>query len=69
MFAKPWSPTMSLRYALSGQLQQAWHRRVTEYSSHWKRTVYRDEYEWRDIPTEQPSQTTSAESTPGEQDG
>jgi hypothetical protein len=48
-----WKPTMSLRWA--PKLQQMWWREVGEYSEFWKRTLWKPEYEWRDVPIEQPA--------------
>jgi hypothetical protein len=53
-----WQPTMHLRWNIGGKLQQMWWREVDEYSTFWKRTLWKPEYEWRDITTEQPSQET-----------
>lgn len=53
-----WKPTMSLRWA--PKLQQMWWREVSEYSEYWKRVLWKPEYEWRDVPFEQPAQETRA---------
>lgn len=53
-----WQPTSHFRWNLGGKLQQMWWREVSEYSTYWKRTLWKPEYEWRDVPTEQPAQET-----------
>jgi len=54
-----WRPVVELRWSAAGKLQQKWWREVGDYSEHWKRMLWTPEYEWRDVPTEQPALETS----------
>lgn len=50
-----WHPVVALRWSADGKLQQHWKRRVCN-----KRGIWYDEFDWRDVPTEQPAQETPA---------
>lgn len=59
-----WHPVVPLRWSVTGNLQQQFKRRVWN-----SRGVWYDEYEWRDVPIEQPAQETRAAAETGESHG